>query len=383
MSQDTTNSQSLRIEQVEGRRALGQFIRLPWAIYGNDPSWVPPLIMERHEHLSRKNPYFEHAQIRTWIAYRGTMPVGRISAQVDDLHIRHHQDATGFFGMLEAENNSETFQALLTVAENWLREKGMRRVFGPFNLSVNQECGLLVEGFDTPPYIMMGHACPYYGSRIEEHGYHKEKDLLAYLVQIDFEFPLVVKKLLDKNRKDIVVRPLKKSNFSEDLETLRTIFNDAWSNNWCFSPYTKAEFDHLGKDMNPILDENLVQIAEFRGKPAAMIVVLPNINEILKDLNGRLFPFGLLKLLWGLKVAHPKSCRVPLMGVCQRYHGGLLGAALAFMVIDAVHEPAAKRGYREVEMSWILEDNMGMRNMIESIGGVAYKRYRIYGKNLV
>jgi len=382
MSQNKTYSQPLRIERVEGRRTLGQFIRLPWAIYGNDPLWVPPLIMERQDHLSRKNPYFEHAQLCSWIAYRGASPVGRISAQVDDLHLQHHQDATGFFGMLEAEDNSETFQALLNVAEKWLREKGMRRVFGPFNLSVNQECGLLVEGFDTPPYIMMGHACPYYGSRIEEHGYHKEKDLLAYLVQIDFEFPPVVKKLLDKNRKDIVLRPLKKSNFSEDLETLRTIFNDAWSNNWCFSPYTKVEFDHLGKDMNPILDENLVQIAEFRGKPAAMIVVLPNINEILKDLNGRLFPFGLLKLLWGLKVAHPKSCRVPLMGVCQRYQGGMLGAALAFMVIDAVHEPAAKRGYREVEMSWILEDNMGMRNMIESIGGIAYKRYRIYGKNL-
>jgi hypothetical protein len=178
------------------------------------------------------------------------------------------------------------------------------------------------------------------------------------------------------------VRPLKKSNFSNDLEVLRAICNDAWSKNWCFSPYTKAEFDHLGRDINPILDENLVQIAEFNGNPAAMIVVLPNINEIIKDLNGRLFPFGWMKLLWGLKVAHPKSSRVPLMGVCRRYQGGL-GAALAFMLIDAVRAPAAKRGYREVEMSWILEDNMGMRNIIESIGGIAYKRYRIYGKNLV
>lgn len=383
MNPKTTSPQSLRIEPVEGRRALRQFIRVPWTIYGNDPLWVPPLIMERHQHLSPKNPYFEHAHIRSWIAYRGTNPVGRISAQVDDLHLQHHSDATGFFGMIEAEDNRETFQALLNVAEKWLREKGMRRVFGPFNLSVNQECGLLVEGFETSPSIMMGHACPYYGSRIEEQGYHKEKDLFAYLVQIDFEFPPIVKKLLDKNRKNIVVRPLKKSNFSEELEVLRSIFNDAWSQNWCFSPFTKAEFDHLGKDMDPILDENLVQIAEVNGTPAAMIVVLPNINEILKNLNGRLFPFGLLKLLWGLKVAHPKSSRVPLMGVRQRYQGGALGAALAFMVIDAAHEPAAKRGYREVEMSWVLEDNMGMRNMIESIGGNAYKRYRIYGKNLV
>ena len=377
------HSTSLRIEQVEGRRAQRQFIRLPWSIYADNPLWVPPLLMDRHQHLSPKNPYFEHAQYCSWLAFRGERPVGRISAQVDDLHIKTHQDATGFMGMIEAEDNAEIFQILTNIAEKWLLEKGMRRVLGPFNLSVNQECGLLVKGFDTPPSIMMGHTYPYYGSRIEEQGYHKEKDLLAYLVQADFDLPPLIKKLLKKNRQNIVVRPLRKSNFSEELEILRSIFNDAWSQNWGFIPYTKAEFDHLGKDMSPILDKNLVQIAEVDGIPVAMIVVLPNINEILKDLNGRLLPFGWLKLLWGLKVNHPKSSRVPLMGVCRRYQGSLLGAALAFMVIDAVRAPAAKHGYQEVEMSWILEDNMGMRNIIESIGGVAYKHYRIYEKNLV
>jgi hypothetical protein len=382
MSTEKMSTRSIRIEQVEGRRFLRQFIRLPWAIYGNNSLWVPPLLIDRHQHLSPKNPYFEHAQYCSWLAFRGERPVGRISAQVDDLHIKTHQDATGFFGMIEAEDDNETFQALFNVAENWLREKGMHRIIGPFNLSSNQECGLLVEGFDTPPSIMMGHTYPYYGTRIEAQGYHKEKDLLAYLVDTDFHLPPHVIKLLKKNRRHITLRPLRKSNFSEDLEILRSIFNDAWSQNWGFIPYTKTEFDHLGKDMNPVLDVNLVQIAEVDGIPAAMIVVLPNINEILKDLNGRLLPFGLFKLLWGLKVKHPKSSRVPLMGVCRRYHGTLLGAALAFMIIDAVRVPAIKRGYREVEMSWILEDNKGMRNIIESIGGNAYKRYRIYGKNL-
>lgn len=382
MLRKNSYSQSLRIKQVEGRHDLRQFIRLPWAIYGKDSLWVPPLLIDRQQHLSPKNPYFEHAQYCSWIAFRRERPVGRISAQVDDLHIKTHQDATGFFGMIEAADDYETFQALFNAAEEWLREKGMRRIIGPFNLSSNQECGLLVEGFDTPPSIMMGHTYPYYGTRIEAQGYYKKKDLLAYLVDTDFHLPPPVKKLLNKNRHHITVRPLRKSHFLEDLEILRSIFNDAWSQNWGFIPYTKTEFDHLGKDMNPILDANLVQIAEVDGIPAAMIVVLPNINEILKDLNGRLLPFGLVKLLWGLKVKHPKSSRVPLMGVCRRYHGTLLGAALAFMVIDAVRAPALKRGYREVEMSWILEDNMGMRNIIESIGGNAYKRYRIYGKNL-
>lgn len=361
---------------------MRRFIRLPWSIYVDDPVWVPPLLIERRQHLSKNNPYFAHSHCCFWIAYRGAKLVGRISAQVDELHIRHHQDATGFFGMLEAENDAETFRALTNIAEKWLHSKGMRRVLGPFNLSVNQESGLLVEGFDTPPSIMMGHAYPYYGSRIEEQGYHKEKDLLAYLVNTDFDFPPFVKKLLKKNKQDIVVRPLYKSNFSKNLEILRSIFNDAWSQNWGFIPYTEAEFEHLGKDIGLLLDDELVQIAEVRGIPAAMIVLLPNINEIIKDLNGRLFPFGWLKFLWRLKVTHPKSSRVPLMGVCRRYQSSLLGAIFTFMLIDALRAPAAKLGFRKVEMSWILEDNMDMRKIIEYIGGIAYKRYRIYGKKI-
>ncbi|MGB9499255.1 MAG: N-acetyltransferase [Dissulfuribacterales bacterium] len=382
MNRKKEQNSSLLIKQVAGRSDLQQFIRVPWSIYTDDPAWVPPLLIERKEHLSLKNPFFAHAHFCSWIACRGTRVVGRISAQVDDLHIWRYQDATGFFGMLEAEDNAETFQSLLNIAEDWLRSKGMRRIRGPFNLSVNQECGLLVEGFDTPPSIMMGHARPYYGSRIEAQGYHKRKDFLAYLVDTDFDFPPVVKKLFKKNRHDIVVRPLRKSRFSEEMEIIMSIFNDAWSQNWGFVPFTKTEFEHIGKDINLLVNEDLVQIAEVGGTPAAMIVVLPNINEVIKDLDGRLLPFGWLKLLWRLKITHPKSSRVPLMGVRRQYQGGFMGPALAFRVIDAVRAPAIKRGFTEVEMSWILEDNMGMRNIIESIGGIAYKRYRIYGKNL-
>lgn len=368
---------------MEGRHALRRFIRVPWSIYADDPVWVPPLLIERRKHLSPRNPYFAHAQYCSWIACRGTRLVGRISAQVDELHIQRHQDATGFFGMLEAEDDAETFQALTDIAEEWLRSKGIRRILGPFNLSINQECGLLVEGFNTHPSIMMGHARPYYGSRIEEQGYRKEKDLLAYLVHTDFALPSFVQKLMERATQDVLVRPLRKSRFSEELEILQGIFEDAWSQNWGFIPFTRAEFKHLGQDIKLLVDEEFVQIAEVQGTAAAMIVVLPNINEVIRDLNGRLFPFGWLKLLWHLKLAHPKSARVPLIGVCRRYQDSLLGSALAFMIIDAVRAPAARRGIREVEMSWILEDNIAMRNIIESIGGTVYKRYRIYGKKLV
>jgi len=381
-AQNARTDHTLRIARVEGRSGFRQFIRLPWSLYGDDPMWVPPLLIERRRHLSPRNPFFAHAQYCSWLAYRGLRPVGRISAQVDELHIQHHRDATGFFGMIEAENDATTFRALTDTAEQWLRGKGMRRIIGPLNLSLNQEGGLLVEGFDTPPSIMMGHAHRYYGQRIEEQGYRKEKELLAYLVNIECNWPPLVRKIAAKAPQDVLLRPLCMSRFTEELETLQGIFNDAWSQNWGFIPFTKAEFQHMGQDIKHLVDKEFVQIAEVNGDPAGMIVVLPNINEVIRDLNGRLLPFGWMKLLWRLKVRYPTSGRVPLMGVCRRYQESMLGSALAFMLIDAARVPALRRGMREVEMSWILEDNMRIRNIIESIGGKVYKRYRIYGKEL-
>lgn len=380
--QNDRPDQALRIARVEERRDFRHFIRLPWSLYGDDPMWVPPLLFERRQHFSPNNPYFAHAQYCSWVAYRGSRAVGRITAQVDELHLERYNDATGFFGMIEAEDDPATFKALTDTAEQWLRGKGMRRVLGPFNLSINQECGLLVEGFERPPAIMMGHARRYYAPRIEEQGYRKKKDLLAYLVNIEFSWPPLVQKMLTKASHEVVLRPLCLSRFAEDLETLQGIFNDAWSHNWGFIPFTKEEFQQLGQDIKHLVDREFVQIAEVNGDPAGMIVALPNLNEIIRDLNGRLFPLGWMKLLWRLKVRYPASARVPLMGICRRYQESLLGPALAFMLIDAVRAAGLKRGIREVELSWILDDNMKMRNIIESIGGTAYKRYRIYGKEL-
>ena len=376
------DSSPLRIEKVDTRDTLNDFIRLLWPIYKEDPAWVPPLILERRSQLSPKNPYFEHATYSSWVAYRDDKPVGRISAQVDQLHLEQYQDAKGFFGMLESENNSETFQTLLATAENWLREQGMRRIAGPFNLSINQELGVLVEGFDTPPAVMMGHARPYYGERIEACGYGIEKDLLAYTIDADFEHPRAMQAILARTKNRIETRFLRKSEFKEELNLIRDIFNDAWSQNWGYVPWTDHEFQHLGKDLKMLVEEDLVQFASVDGETAAFMVILPNINEIIRDLNGRLLPFGWLKLLWRLKVKYPQSARIPLMGVRRQYQDSMIGAGLAFSVIAGLQSPAIKHGIKKLELSWILEDNKGMRNILESVNGRVYKTYRIYDKEL-
>jgi hypothetical protein len=373
---------SLHIVKVEDRQALNTFIKLPWFLYRNDPMWVPPLLLERRMHLSPKNPYFEHATCCFWVAYRDGKPVGRISAQVDQMHLERYKDATGFFGMLESEDNIETFQALLNTAESWLHSQGMVCCRGPFNLSINQECGLLVAGFDTPPSMMMGHALPYYAGRIKECGYSKEKDLLAYIVEGDVEPSPARRTIIKRAKGRIQARPLRKKHFQEDLDIIFSIFNDAWSDNWGFVPFTQKELEHMANDMKLLIKDELVSIAEVDGDPAAFLVALPNLNEVIHDCDGRLLPFGWLKILWRLKVRYPESTRVMLMGVLRKYHNSLLGAALAYTVIDEVQKAGIKCGIKKVELSWILEDNTAMRNIIRDGGAREYKTYRIFSKDI-
>jgi len=373
---------ALTIQPVINRAQLKTFIEFPEALYRHDPNWVKPLFLEQKERFTEKNPFFRHARWRAWIARRGTRPVGRISAQIDELHLQRYRDQTGHFGCLEAEDDAEVFRLLFETAENWLRTEGMRRVTGPFSLSINEECGLLIDGFDTPPRIMMGHGCPFYGQQVEAQGYKKAKDLLAYHCPPDYQTPRTLAKLAEKAAARVRIRHLNRNDLKNELKLLREIFNDAWSENWGFVPFTEAEFDEIGKLMALLLDDNFVQIAEVDGEPAAMLIVLPNINEIIHDLDGRLLPFGWLKLLWRLKVRYPKSARIPLMGVIRKYQRSRLGPTLAFMVTDAAKQPVIRRGIEEMEMSWILEDNAGMRSIIEALSGVIYKTYRLYEKNI-
>lgn len=258
----------------------------------------------------------------------------------------------------------------------------MRRVRGPFNLNINEECGLLVDGFDTPPSLMMGHARPDYRHRLAECGFVGVQDTLAYQLAPDFEAPKVMQRLLSDVTRRATIRPLRRDRLDQELATLRDIFNDAWSANWGFVPFTEAEFAEIGRTMLLLACPEMVQIAEVDGRPAAMIVALPNLNEVIADMGGRLLPTNWAKLLWRLKVRYPRSARVPLMGVRREFQNTRLGPGLAFAVIDSVRKILIRRGIREVELSWILEDNMGMRNIIEALGGVAYKRYRIFEKSL-
>ena len=375
----------LRIQPVEDRRALKQFLTMPARLYAGDPNWIQPLTFERLEHLNpRKNPYFDHAEVAYWIAFRGERPVGRISAQVDRLHLGRYGDATGHFGFLEGENDEEVFAALFETAEAWLRARGLRRVTGPFTLSVNDETGLLVEGFDTPPYLMMGHVPRHYGFRIEERGYRKARDLIAYAFDVVAPPPPRARRMLERLSKGagLSFRPIEMRRFDEELRTIVDIFNDAWSDNWGFVPMTPAEVRHMGKNLKPIIRAEYAWIGEVDGEAAAMTVTLPNINEAIADLSGRLLPLGWAKLLWRLKVRGTRSARMPLMGVRRKYQGTQKGAALALGVIEAVRSWHAEHGAREAELSWVLEDNRPTHDIIRMVGGRPYKTYRVYEKSL-
>jgi len=372
----------ISVKPVAGRKMLKTFIRVPWPIYRNDPRWIPPLIFERQQFLSRQNPYFDHAQFQAWIAYRGSVPVGRISAQIDRLHLERYRDHTGFWGMLEAQNDPSIFQALFSTAETWLQERGIQRILGPFNLSINHEIGLLVEGFDTPPMVMMGHAPPYYAQQLAPLGYTKAKDVLAYIAPTDLTISPAMQAVIRHYDQRISIRFFDFKHIAEDLETLRSVFEDAWSENWSFLPFTPEELRHMGQDLKLFVPKEFAAIADFDGEPAAIFVVFPDLNEAIRDLNGHLLPFGWARLLWRLKRPALKNLRVPLMGVRKQYHNSRLAAALALSLIDRVGQVARPKGYQQVEMSWILEDNMRMRSMIESLGGKVYKRYRMYEKFL-
>ena len=380
---------ALRIKPVEDRRALKEFLQMPARLYERDSCWVQPLMFERLEHLSpKKNPYFEHAEVAFWMVLKGERPVGRISAQVDRLHLERHQDATGQFGFLEAENDPEVFAALFEAAEVWLMARGMRRATGPFSLSINDESGLLIDGFETPPYLMMGHAPRYYRERLEEQGYRKAKDLIAYAFDVVAPPPERARRMLERLSKGagLSFRPIEMRRFDQELQTIVDIFNDAWSGNWGFVPMTPAEVRYMGKNLKPIVRAEHAWIGEVDdgagGEPAAMTVTLPNLNEAIADLGGRLLPFGWAKLLWRLKVRGTRSARMPLMGVRKKYQGTPKGAALALGVIEAVRGWHAAHGAKEAELSWVIEDNQPTHDIIRMVGGRPYKTYRVYEKEL-
>ena len=370
---------------VSDAATLERFIRLPFALHAADPHWVPPLLGERREALSpRRNPLFEHAEAAHWIARRDGRDVGRISA-VDDRAAPPGPDGDrpGHFGLLAAEDDPALLAALLGTAEDWLRARGFRRVLGPFGLSINEEVGLLVAGFDTPPMLMMPHDAPHLGPALERHGYRRAKDLLCYLFDPREPLPPGPRRLLDRGPpRGVTLRKLRMRRYRAEVATIVGIFNDAWSGNWGFAPLTVAELDHMATQMRPLVHQDLVWFAEVDGRPVGFIVCLPNLNEAIRDLSGRLLPFGWARLLWRLRVRGPRTARVPLMGVRRGHANGVAGAMLPFLMIEAVRRATVARGMEAVELSWVLEDNLPMRRIGEALGARRYRTYRVYGKSL-
>lgn len=373
-------SGGLSIRPVDGRRDLAAFLRVPFRVHAGDPNWIPPLDFERRQAMDRgHNPYFQHAEAAFWVAERDGVALGRITAQVDRLG----PPGQGSFGMLCAPDDPAMLAALTATAEDWLRARGATSVLGPFSFSINQESGLLVDGFDTPPMMMMGHDRPYLGPRLEALGYRKAKDLYAYLCETGGNLSPRIQAMLARRMPGrLRLRQLDMRAYKADIRTLTDIFNDAWRDNWGFVPFTEAEVEAMARDLRPLIDPRLVWFVELDGEAVAFGVCLPNLNEMIRDLDGRLLPFGWAKLLWRLKVRRPRSVRMPLMGVRRTLAGTLAGSVAPLLVIDAIGREGRQIGYEVAELSWILEDNLPIIHMIESVGGRRYKTYRVYGKPL-
>lgn len=381
------NTTPIRIVEVAGSADLSEFLHFPHRLYRNDPNWVPPLHSEVRKLLDpRKNPFFDHGEMCLWLAKRDGETVGRISAQVNQLHLERHHDETGNFGFLEAIDDQSVFQALLSTAEAWLRARGMKRILGPYSPSMNDEIGVLIHGFDTPPMLMMAHSPRYYAPRLEAEGYAKAKDVNAFLLDMANAPPLdseranrVREKLSTKTA--ITTRTLDMKRFTEDMRLGLDVYNEAWANNWGFLPVTERDAKVLMDSIKPIIDPKGVVFGLVDGEMASLAVSVPNLNEIIADLDGRLLPFNWLKLLWRLKWRRPKSARVMIAGVRSTYRDSPVSGALMAYTLQDLLIYFKKAGIEKIEWSWILEDN-DKSAAIQKIGAPLSKTYRIFAKPL-
>jgi hypothetical protein len=368
----------IEIRRVEGRAEFRRFIDYAYDRNAADPHWVPPLRIAEHERLTpSKNPFFEHAVIELLLARRDGRVAGRIAAIDDRLHRETHHDRTAMFGFFEADDD-EVARELFAAAERWARARGSDRLRGPINPSLNESCGLLIDGFDTDPMLMMPHNPPAYAAYLEAAGYRKVKDLFAWLYTFEDQPPPAFARLAARLRQKhgITARPLKLAEFSREVERLRAIYCSAWEGNWGFVPPTDAEFRRIAKELKPIFDPRCAVIAEVGGRPVACLVSVPDINQALKGTNGRLFPRALLRLLFRRR--YVSQVRLLLLGADA--------AARAYGVFPLLmvewHRQLRGSPYKRAEFSWVLEDNRDVNQPAEMSGAKRYKTYRIYEKLL-
>ncbi len=358
---------------------LDDFLDVVDDIYASDPCFVRPIDMDLKNRLSKKNPFFEHGEATTFTAFRNGKCVGRCSASIDRGHLDLYQDDVGFFGFFDTVDDQEVADALLEAARKWLTKRGMKKMRGPLSLNINEELGCLIEGFNTPPMVLMPHHRPYQAGLIEKAGLEKIKDLFAWRYEVGHVPRRAQKALVDTEADDsIKIRNVDMKNFERDIRVTMEVFNDAWSENWSFVPLTETELRQVAKDLRPILRPELTFIAEIDGVPSAVAMALPNVNEAIADLNGKLLPFGLLKLLWRLKVKGTKTGRLVILGISKKYRMVRRYAALSAALYAKMNAAAQTLGLEWGELSWTLEDNVRINAGIKFMGGKIYKKYRIF-----
>lgn len=378
------------VRPVSGKAEFKAFVDLAYRLNANDPHWVPPLRSDVVELLTPgKNPFFEHATVQLFVAWRGEQPVGRISAHIDHLALEQPIEqgmgpGTGNWGLFEA-TDFDVAAALLAAAEQWLRDQGMIRALGPLSLSIWEEPGLLTEGHDHSPMIMMGHHNAVYQEWIEGLGHQEAKKLHTFIVPVKDGFPPIIGRIVKSGMKNdrIVIRPIDMSRYEEEATTVLSLLNEAWSANWGFVPLTDSEVQYVKKKLKPALIPEVNLIAEYDGEPAAFMLALPDINEVLKTSGGSLLPFNWAKLLYGLWKKRWLGYRVPLMGVAQKHQNSRLASQLAFMMIETIREHGVNNyGADRAEVGWVLEDNQGMNAIANAIDGEINRTYSIYEKSL-
>lgn len=369
----------IEIRRVSGRRDLRAFLKLPWRIYREDPHWVPPLLSEVAKVLDRsEHPFHAHAEVEYYLARRRGEVVGRVAASVNHRFNEFHQTRIGDFGFFECVDDADVAGALLDAAESWSRKHGMTVLQGPFNFSTNDELcspGVLVEGFEHPPVLMMGHTPPYYAGLLEACGFVKSKDLLSYWVEVEAPPERLLKGIARlRGRQKVALRPLNLEDLDGDIRRIKEIYHSAWERNWGFVPMTDAELDHMASSLKPVLDPRFCVIAEVEGKPVGFALQLPDLNQAFAHLNGRLLPLGWLKFLWYKR--RIDRARVLTLGVKPGYRR----MGLDTMLILHLFNESLKAGHPRGECAWILEDNMPMRRGLERIGGQVYKVYRVFDR---
>lgn len=368
------------LQSVRTKAQLDTFIRCAWPIYANDRHWVPPLISDVKAALDRdKHPFHRHAEVELFTAHRGGRAVGRIAAIINHNHNDFHEDRLGFFGLFESIDDPAVASALLSRAEAWLRERRMDACRGPMNLSTNDELwspGILIDGFDTPPAIMMGHNPPYYQALVEGAGYAKSKDLLTYWIDTSRQTRIErsAERLMRRGRFEI--RSLDLKNLNDEVAIIQDIYNSAWERNWGFVPMTEEEIQHLASALRPVVNPDLCALAFVDGQPVGFALALPDYNQALAHVNGRLFPFGLFKLLWYRRKID--AARTLTLGIKPEQRATGLDALL----ILHLFRNGAAGGMPHGECSWILEDNVPMRHGLERFGATVRKTYRVYDKPL-